>query len=95
MQRYAPYIRKDIGTDLTPELYFDIFINLCEPEMKKKLGGIAGIREMGESRIWEIVEEILMETNPVYIRRVRAMNLQMEKGETTGDFFNRLREVSW
>ena len=90
MQRYAVYIRKDI--DLTPDLYYDIFINLCEPEMKKKLGGITGIREMGESKIWEVVEEIFMDTNPVYIRRVRAMNLQKEKGETTGDFFNRLRE---
>ena len=33
-----------------------------------------------------------METNPIYIRWVRAIDLQMEKGEMTGDFFNRLRE---
>ena len=90
LQRYAIYIRKDI--DLTPDIYYDIFINICEPEMKKKLGGITGIREMGESKIWEVVEEIFMDTNPVYIRKVRAMNLQMEKGEMTEDFFNRLRE---
>ena len=59
MQRYAVYIRKDI--DLMPDLYYNIFINLCEPEMKKKLDGINGIREMGESKIWEIVEEIFMD----------------------------------
>ena len=88
MQRYAVYIRKDI--DLTPDLYYDIFINLCEPEMKKKLGEITGIREMGESKIWEVVEEIFMDTNPVYIRRVRAMNLQKEKGETKGDYFQQI-----
>ena len=35
MQTYTGYIRKDI--DLTPDSYYDIFINLCEPEMKKKL----------------------------------------------------------
>ena len=51
--------------------------------MKKKLDGINGIREMGESKIWEIVEEIFMDTNPVYIRSVRAMKLHKEKGETT------------
>ena len=55
MQRYAVYIRKDI--DLTPDLYYDIFINLCEPEMKKKLDGVKGIREMGENKIWEILVE--------------------------------------
>ena len=36
---------------------------------------------MGENKIWEIVEEIFVETNPIYIRRVRAIDLQMKKGK--------------
>ena len=49
--------------------------------MKKKLDGVNGIREMGENKIWENVEEIFVETNPIFIRRVRAINLQIEKGK--------------
>ena len=46
---------------------------------------------MGETKIWEIIEDILVETNPMYIRHVKAIDLRMEKGEGAGDFFNRLR----
>ena len=31
MQTYTGYLRKDM--DITPELYYDIFTNLCEPDM--------------------------------------------------------------
>ena len=89
MQTYTGYLRKDV--DMTPDLYYDIFMNLCEPDMRKKLDSVKGIREMGETKIWEIIEGILVETNPMYIRRVKANDLQMEKGEMVGDFFNRLR----
>ena len=34
MQTYTGYIRKEF--DLTPDLYYDVFMNLCEPEMRKK-----------------------------------------------------------
>ena len=83
------YIRKEF--DLTPDLYYDVFMNLCEPEMRKKLDGIKGIKEMGEARIWDIIEGIWVETNPMYIRRLKAIDLEMEKGEEVGDFFNRLK----
>ena len=89
MQTYTGYLRKDV--DITPDLYYDIFMNLCDPDMRKKLDSVKGIREMGETKIWEIIEGILVETNPIYIRRVKAYDLRMEKGESAGDFFNRLR----
>ena len=79
MQTYTGYIRKDI--DLTPDLYYDIFINLFELDMKKKLDGVKGIREMGENRIWEIIKDMLVETNPIYIRRVRAIGVRWKKGK--------------
>ena len=70
MQTYTGYLRKDI--DIMPDLYYDIFTNLCDPDMRKKLDSIKGIRSMGETKIWEIVEGIFVQTNPIYIRRVRA-----------------------
>ena len=66
-------------------------MNLCEPEMRKKLDGVKGIKEMGEARILDIIEGIWAETNPMYIRRLKAIDLKMEKGEEVGDFFNRLK----
>ena len=48
MQTYTGYIRKEFH--LTPDLYYDVFMNLCEPEMRKKLDGIKGIKEMGDKK---------------------------------------------
>ena len=62
MITYTGYIRKSF--DLTPELYFDVFSNLCDQDMRKKLESIKGIREMGEDKIWDIIEGIWKETNP-------------------------------
>ena len=56
---------------------------------EENLDGIKGIKEMGEARIWDIIEGIWVETNPMYIRRLKAIDLKMEKGEEVGDFFNR------
>ena len=45
MQTYTGYIRKEF--DLTPELYYHVFVNLCDPEMRKKPDLVKGIKEMG------------------------------------------------
>ena len=42
-----------------------------------------------ESEKWEIIEGILVETNPMYIRRVKGIDLRMEKGEGAGYFFEK------
>ena len=89
MQTYTGYLRKDI--DITPDLYYDIFTNLCSPGMRKKLDSIKGIRSIGETKIWQEIENIFVQTNPIYIRRVKAYDIRIEKGEGVGDFFNRLR----
>ena len=52
---------------------------------------IKGIRSMGETKIWQEIENIFVQTNPIYIRRIRAYDTRIEKGEGVGDFFNRLR----
>ena len=89
MQTYTGYIKKEF--ELTPELYYDVFTNLCEPEMRKKLDGIKDIKKLGEAKIWDIIEGIWVESNPMYTRRLKAIDLKMEKGEEVGYFFNRLK----
>ena len=88
MQTYTEYIRKEF--DLSPELYYHIFANLCEPDLRKKLDMVKGIKEMGEAGIWAIIEGIWMESNPMFMRRLKAMDMKMEAGEEVGDFFNPL-----
>ena len=48
---------------------------------------------MGKKQIWEEIENIFLQTNPIYIRRVKAYETQIEKGEGVGDFFNRLINI--
>ena len=73
------------------ELYYHVFVNLCDTEIRKKLDLVKGIKEMGEAGIWDIIEGIWIETNPMYMRRLKAMDMKMETGEEVGDFFNRLK----
>ena len=60
--------------------------------MRKKLDGVKDIKKMGEAKIWDVIEGIWVESNPMYTRRLKAIDLKMEKGEEVGDFFNRLKD---
>ena len=59
--------------------------------MRLKLESIKGVREVGEEKLWDIIEGIYQESNPTYIRRVKAFKMIMEKGELCGDYFTRLK----
>ena len=59
--------------------------------MRLKLESIKGVREVGEEKLWDIIESIYQETNPTYIRRVKAIEMVMEKGELCGYYFTRLK----
>ena len=63
--------------EITPTLYYDLFANLCDSEMQKKLENIKGIRTMGEKKIWEEIENIFLQSHPIYIRRVKALETQV------------------
>ena len=54
MIRYTNYIRRNC--EMTNELYFDIFSNLCDQDMRLKLESIKGVREMGEEKLLDIIE---------------------------------------
>ena len=90
MIRYTSYIRKN-NFEMGPDLYFNIFSNLCDKDMRLKLESIKGVREVGEEKLWDIIEGIYQESNPTYIHRVKAFEMIMEKGELCGDYFTRLK----
>ena len=68
--RYTNYIRTT-DFEMGPELYFDIFSNLCDKDMRLKLESIKGVRQLGEEKLWEIIESIYQETNPTYMRKIK------------------------
>ena len=89
MMTYTSYIKQEFT--LTPRLFYDIFTNLCSPEMKKKLDTVKGVQEMGEEGIWDAIEKFCIESNPMFMRCLKAIDLKPEKGEETSDYYNRMK----
>ena len=80
MMIYTSYIKQEFK--LTPRLFYD---------MKKKLDTVKGFQEMGEEGIWDAIEKFWIESNPMFMRRLKAIDLKPEKGEETSDYYNRLK----
>ena len=52
--------------------------------MRIKLEAVTDVQQMGETKIWELIESIYQGSNPRYIRRLKCYELEMFKGELTG-----------
>ena len=59
--------------------------------MRTKLEAVNGIEELGEVKIWELIEGIYQTSNPGFIRRHKCYELEPIKGELTSDFSDRLK----
>ena len=79
------------GVKIDNKLYWDILSNQCDQTMRVKLEAVKGIQQMGETKIWELIENIYQGSNPGYIRRLKCYELKMIKGELTSDFATRLK----
>ena len=64
---------------------------MCDADMQKKLQKIKGMKKASEKDIWNEIEKIFLSSNPIYIRRVQALETRIIKGETVSDFYNRLK----
>ena len=89
MEKYTRYFRG--CTNIPDSLYYDLFASMCDADMQKKLENIKGIKTMTEKKIWEEIEKIFLSSNPIYIRRVQALETRIIKGETVSDFYHRLK----
>ena len=59
--------------------------------MRLKLEAIDGVKELGETKLWEKIEAIYKDSIPMFIRRLRVYELEMKKGEMVSDFATRLK----
>ena len=46
---------------------------------------------MGQEGIWDAIEKFWIESNPMFMCRLKAIDLNPEKGEETSDYYNRLK----
>ena len=73
--------------DELPEgMYYDLFCTYCDPDMKMKLSNIKGIEKMKPEKIWEQVELMFLNSNPIYTRRIQAMETKMANCENVSDY---------
>ena len=90
MFTWMDYLSRE-GVKIDNKLYWDILSNQCDQTMRVKLEAVKGIQQMGETKIWELIENIYQGSNPGYIRRLKCYELKMIKGELTSDFATRLK----
>ena len=87
---YTDYMKRE-GFKMDNRLYFDMLANQCDPSMRLKLEAIDGVKDLGESKLWEKIEGIYKDSNPMFIRRLRVYELEMKKGEQVSDFATHLK----
>ena len=90
MFTWMNYVRRE-GVEITNNLYWNILANICDQTMRTKLEAVNGIEELGEVKIWELIESIYQTSNPGFIRRHKCYGLEPIKGELTSDFADRLK----
>ena len=90
MFTWMNYVRRE-GVEITNNLYWNILANICDQTMRTKLEAVNGIEELGEVKIWELIESIYQTSNPGFIRRLKCYELEPIKGELTSDFSDRLK----
>ena len=61
--KYINYLKR--VADITPGIYYDLFLNNCDVDLQRKLESVKGLKNMGEKRIWQEVEQIYLEINPI------------------------------
>ena len=83
MEKYTRYLRD--CTNIPEDLYYDLFASMRDADMQKKLQNIKGIKKMSEKEIWNEIEKFFLSSNPIYIRRVQALETRIIKGEAVRD----------
>ena len=71
MFTWMDYVRRE-GVKIYNKLYWDILANQCDQTMRIKLEAVTGVQQMGETKIWELIESIYQGSNPGYIRRLKC-----------------------
>ena len=80
IDKYYKY-NSQMFNDLPEGMYYDLFCTYCDPDMKLKLSNVKGIEKMRPAEIWEQVELMFLHSNPIYIRRIQALEKKILRGQ--------------
>ena len=67
-------------------LYADMLLNRCDATMKLPLEAIDNLHDLGEERLWDKIESIYKDSNPIFVRRnqERGANLRIRDKTQAG-----------
>ena len=88
--QYTTYLKKE-KFPLDKKLYAQMLIARCDASMKLRLEAMEDIYEVGEEILWERIENIYLETNPLFLRRVKCYENRATTGEMLSEYATRLK----
>merc|ERR1711888_64271 len=88
--QYTTYLKKE-KFPLDNKLYAQMLIARCDAGMKLHLEAMENIYEVGEKVLWERIEKIYLESNPLFLRRVKCYECRMTTGEMLSEFATRIK----
>ena len=68
-----------------------MLLNKCDVTMKLPLEAIDNLYQLGEELVWDKIESIYKDSNPIFVRRVRCYESTIKKGELLSEFATRLK----
>ena len=76
---------------MTDQLYAEMLLGRCDPTMKLLLEAMEDLYQLGEKKLWERVEDIYVQSNPLFLRRAKCYESKPVKGELASEFATRLK----
>ena len=89
-KQYTTYLRSQ-GFPLDNKLYAEMLVTKCDVTMRLPLEAMDNLYQMGEDLLWEKIENIYKESNPIFMRRVKCYESKIMKGELLSEFATRLK----
>ena len=89
-KQWTAYLKSQ-GFPMTDQLYAEMLLGRCDPTMKLPLEAMEDLYHLGEKRIWERVEDIYVQSNPLFLRRAKCYENKPVKGELASEFATRLK----
>merc|ERR1711888_466586 len=88
--QYTTYLKNE-KFPLDNKLYAQMLLARCVASMRMRLEAMEDIYEVGEKVLWERIEKIYLESNPLFLRRVKCYESRTTTGEMLSEFATRLK----
>merc|ERR1712215_106246 len=89
-KQWTSYLKSQ-GFPLNDKLYAEMLLGRCDPTIKHPLKAMDDLYQLGEEKLWEKIENIYVESNPLFLRRARCYESKPMKGELVSEFAARLK----